>query len=229
MFENMAIRELAKLCGVSTRTLRYYEEIGLLKPARLENNYRTYDFDAVGRVEMILTLRRSGMRLEQIGELLAGSGSVERTLDAQRQSLLEEIGRLERSVAFIDEQRQLARLYRRHGPGRLFVEARDCRQYEVLRRVEKGELMVLLEYGEVGMAIEPGGEPDVYIVRAADRWQHARIASAFFTGERRIRRRQRAFAGLLEEGGCACKSLIHSRSCCLIGGEEVHLMWCEVE
>lgn len=65
------ISELAQLSGVSTRTLRYYDEIGLLKPAQVgENGYRGYDSAQVDRLQEILFYRQLGMPLEEIRNLL---------------------------------------------------------------------------------------------------------------------------------------------------------------
>ena len=52
------IKELSQLTGISIRTLRYYDEIGLLKPTRLtEAGYRLYDDKALERLQEILFLR----------------------------------------------------------------------------------------------------------------------------------------------------------------------------
>ncbi|WP_369817980.1 MerR family transcriptional regulator [Cellulomonas sp. Root485] len=55
------IGELARRTGVSTRLLRYYEEQGLITPARTTNTYRTYDEQDVARVEQVVGLVRAGV------------------------------------------------------------------------------------------------------------------------------------------------------------------------
>jgi len=68
----MKIQELAKITGVSTKTIRYYEEIGLLPaPARAENNYRQYSEQDVERVRLVVGARRLGLSLDEISEVLA--------------------------------------------------------------------------------------------------------------------------------------------------------------
>ncbi|GEL99336.1 MerR family transcriptional regulator [Cellulomonas terrae] len=57
----MKIGELARRTGVSTRLLRYYEEQGLISPARTTNTYRTYDEQEVARVEQVVGLVRAGV------------------------------------------------------------------------------------------------------------------------------------------------------------------------
>ncbi len=65
------IRELADLAGVTTRTLRWYDRIGLLKPAGTgENGYRLYGAAEVDRLQQILFYRALGVELAQIREAL---------------------------------------------------------------------------------------------------------------------------------------------------------------
>lgn len=69
--DDMLINELAKLSGVSARTLRYYDEIGLLKPTVIEQNgYRQYNQSDVDRLQQILFYRELDFKLEQIKALL---------------------------------------------------------------------------------------------------------------------------------------------------------------
>jgi len=65
------IHELARLAGVSTRTLRWYHQIGLLRPCRVgENGYRLYSGAQVNRLQHILFYRALGVELAQIGHML---------------------------------------------------------------------------------------------------------------------------------------------------------------
>ena len=66
------INKLAQLSGVSTRTLRYYDEIGLLKPARVTSaGYRVYEAPQVDALQQILFYRELGFSLADIKELLS--------------------------------------------------------------------------------------------------------------------------------------------------------------
>lgn len=66
------VGELARLSGVSPRTIRFYGEAGLLLPARVgENGYRAYGAAEVDRLQEILILRALGMKLARIAEILA--------------------------------------------------------------------------------------------------------------------------------------------------------------
>ncbi len=65
-------KQLADLAGVSIRTLHYYEEAGLLAPARRGNNYREYRSADVERLQHILLLKACGLRLTDIKAALDG-------------------------------------------------------------------------------------------------------------------------------------------------------------
>lgn len=66
------INKLAKLAGVSTRTLRYYDELGLLSPARMSSNgYRIYGHKEIDRLQQIFFYRELGVPLEEIKKILS--------------------------------------------------------------------------------------------------------------------------------------------------------------
>lgn len=67
----MYIHELAELSGISKRTLRYYDEIGLLVPVKnKETGYRIYHQQHIDQLQQILFYRELGMPLDQIKEVL---------------------------------------------------------------------------------------------------------------------------------------------------------------
>lgn len=67
----MRIGELADRTGSTTKTIRYYESIGLLPtPARTAAGYRTYPDDSVRRLDLIRDLQVGGFDLAAIGSLL---------------------------------------------------------------------------------------------------------------------------------------------------------------
>lgn len=69
------VKELAGLTGLTPRTLRYYDHIGLLRPQRgRENDYRLYGPEEVDRLQQILLYRDMGLPLEEIGRLLDAPG-----------------------------------------------------------------------------------------------------------------------------------------------------------
>lgn len=69
-----SIKQLAQLSGVSTRTLRFYDEIGLLKPAYYsENNYRFYEEEQLLLLQQILFYRELDFSLQDIQAVLSHS------------------------------------------------------------------------------------------------------------------------------------------------------------
>ena len=66
------VQKLGILAGVSTRTLRYYDEIGILKPARINSSgYRIYGQKEVDCLQQILFYREMGLELSAIKEILS--------------------------------------------------------------------------------------------------------------------------------------------------------------
>lgn len=97
------IGEFARIAQVSGRLLRYYDEIGLLKPAHVDvqSGYRYYMAEQLPRLNRILALKDLGLSLDQIGRMLDGAVSADEIRGmlmirkAQiEQSLREEVARL---------------------------------------------------------------------------------------------------------------------------------------
>jgi len=96
----MFIHELARTTGVSAKTIRYYESIGLMPdPGRADNNYRRYTPDAIERLRFIVSARSLGFNLTDIGEFL--SARDEGTLPCQRvlDSVEDRINEIDRRIA----------------------------------------------------------------------------------------------------------------------------------
>ncbi len=64
------IGEIAKLAGVSKRTIDYYTNLGLLRPLRSDNNYRYYTGDTLVRMKLIETMKLGRFTLEEIKDYL---------------------------------------------------------------------------------------------------------------------------------------------------------------
>lgn len=72
MTDDLRIGELAQTSGVPAKTIRFYEEIGLLPPAlRAENGYRLYHAEDIGRLRFIRNARSLGFTLDDLKEVLA--------------------------------------------------------------------------------------------------------------------------------------------------------------
>ena len=80
----LRIQEVAAEVGLTARSIRYYEEVGLLKPAaRSEGDYRLYDADDLERLRFIKGLRDdAGFSLAEIGQMLGDEAA--RTRNRER-------------------------------------------------------------------------------------------------------------------------------------------------
>ena len=68
----MKINELEDLLGVSKATIRYYEDQGLVTPLRMENGYRDYRDEEVQLFQKIIVLRKLGLSIPEIRDLIEG-------------------------------------------------------------------------------------------------------------------------------------------------------------
>ena len=102
----MHIREFASYTGVSVRTLHYYDEIGLLKPAFTDERtgYRFYDECSLLRMQEILFYGELDFSLKSIADILSSPGyKKEKALSAQKKLLTLKKERLERLISAIDD------------------------------------------------------------------------------------------------------------------------------
>lgn len=99
------IQKLGQLAGVSSRTLRYYDEIGILKPARINSSgYRIYGQAEVDRLQQILFYRELGVSLESIRDLMnAPSFNETIALREHREKLLDKRKQLDLLIANVDK------------------------------------------------------------------------------------------------------------------------------
>lgn len=79
----MNIKEAERLTGISRRNIRFYEQKGMLRPARNpENDYREYTPEDIQNLKYIRALRMVDMPLEEIQKVLAGKLSLEQAAGA---------------------------------------------------------------------------------------------------------------------------------------------------
>ncbi len=97
------VGELARMAGVSIRTLHHYDQIGLLPPTRrTESGHRLYTRADVERLQQILSLRQVGLPLEDIRTLLERSGSTRRVLEIHLAYLRERVAAERRLCARLE-------------------------------------------------------------------------------------------------------------------------------
>ena len=70
--EDLAISDVARVFGLRTSAIRYYEQIGILPPAMRKNGQRRYDNSVLFRLAVVQRARETGFTLEEIRELFFG-------------------------------------------------------------------------------------------------------------------------------------------------------------
>jgi DNA-binding transcriptional MerR regulator len=98
------VQRLGQIAGISTRTLRYYDEFGILKPARINSSgYRIYGQAEVDRLQQILFYRELGVSLESIKDIVtAPAFDGAQALRDHRQKLLEKREQLDLLIMNVD-------------------------------------------------------------------------------------------------------------------------------
>ncbi len=121
----LRIGDFSRLGQVSVRTLRLYDELDLLKPARIDRftGYRYYSVDQLPRLNRILMLKDLGFSLEQIGRMLTDNLSV----DEMRGMLLAKQAEIEQELA-----ESKARLERLSARLRQIEQEGQVSNYEVI-------------------------------------------------------------------------------------------------
>ena len=99
------ISELAKICGTTTHTLRYYDSEGVLCADRVdaESGYRYYSLDAVERFKKITFYKEMGFSLDEIKEIFSMSAEdAQQKLFAKKNELSAKVNKLNNNIAAID-------------------------------------------------------------------------------------------------------------------------------
>lgn len=99
------IKKLAEIAGVSTRTLRYYDEIGLLKPRRINSSgYRIYGEVEVNLLQQILFYRTMDMKLEDIQQIiLLNDFNIDKALENHYVQLVNKRKQIDQLIATIEK------------------------------------------------------------------------------------------------------------------------------
>lgn len=100
----MNIKEAEVATGVSKRNIRYYEQVGLIHPARnTENDYREYSQSDLETLKLIRGLRMIDMPLEQVKQVLQNKTTLQEAAVAHKQTLLAQKKRIELAISFCDD------------------------------------------------------------------------------------------------------------------------------
>ncbi|MGO4301401.1 MerR family transcriptional regulator [Leifsonia sp. RAF41] len=110
-----SIQDIARIAGTTSRTLRHYDAIGLLKPSRVGGNgYRYYDRNALVRLQRILLLRELGLGLDAVGSVLDDRTDAAPALRdhlawlrAERERLARQIASVESTIHAVEEGEEI--------------------------------------------------------------------------------------------------------------------------
>ncbi|MDV2856581.1 Cu(I)-responsive transcriptional regulator [Oceanimonas sp. CAM02] len=137
----MNISKVARLTGLTAKTLRYYESIGLIpEPERTDNGYRSYNDSLLRRIRFIKNAREAGFNLDECRELLILHDNECRTSAEVKALTLAKIAELEQRIAQMQQLLQGLRCLadQCHGdqqPECPIMEALDG--YKEVRSIEK--------------------------------------------------------------------------------------------
>lgn len=102
----MTATEFARRIGIARGSLRAYERLGLLSPPRTPRGWRLYGMAEVSRILEILALKRMGMDVANIAEILGGSpADLDRALAMQESSLTAQCERISAVLLLIEAAR----------------------------------------------------------------------------------------------------------------------------
>ena len=105
--EHLSPVEAARGLSVTVKALRLYETRGLVKPHRMANGWRAYGPEAMARLHQVLALKRLGLSLQRIADLLvAGGVGLDAVLGLQEQALAGDRARLDRALELIRTARR---------------------------------------------------------------------------------------------------------------------------
>ena len=166
------IGEFSRLSKVTVKALRYYDEMGLLKPARVDGltGYRLYTTAQLVPLQRIVALRQAGLSIEEITGVLAGQDATEVLRvrrEALRWELAEAVGRLSRLESILKQEDYFMKYQAvvRELPGCTVF----CREGMIPSYAEIGAFVV--QAGEECRAANPGlkcAEPDYCFVTYVD-------------------------------------------------------------
>lgn len=128
------VQKLGQLAGVSTRALRYYDEISLLKPSRINSSgYRIYGRAEVDRLQHILFYRELGISLDKIKEIVTDpSFNGSKALIEYREQLLDKRKQLNLLIANVEKTIEMTE-------GRIIMNDREKFEGFMQKRTDDNE------------------------------------------------------------------------------------------
>lgn len=120
--KGMTIGQFARRAGVSPDTARFYERLGLIRPQRLENNYRVYGPGELARIDFITKVRASGFSLSEVRKFVKMLSAGKRQCKDYAASARRKLDQLDEQIRVLQKARQELRRALRTCVG----EAEDC-------------------------------------------------------------------------------------------------------
>ncbi len=157
--------ELAKLCGVSVRTVQYYDTRGILPPSELsEGGRRLYTEADFKQMQIICFLKDLGFSLENIGKLLSEDNAEEvmvMLIEKQQQALQEELEQRQQKLLMLQSMKRALRSVDRVSVQTLgdvaqMVKHHNKRKKVLIRVVAVGVVMDIIEVGLLVYGIRSG-------------------------------------------------------------------------
>jgi effector-binding domain-containing protein len=144
----LKIGDFSKFSQISVKTLRFYDEIGLLKPGRVDEitGYRYYSADQLPRLNKIVSMKELGLSLEEIGLILLGNFSPEKTMDLLRIKHQETLARLQEEEVRLKKVEEWLRKVEKEG----IMPVYDV----ILKKIEAQRVVSVRDtipsYGDIG-------------------------------------------------------------------------------
>ncbi len=166
-----SISEMAKLSGVSVRTLHYYDEIGLLKPSEIipETGYRYYDENSMETLQQILFYRELDFPLKDIEVIMnASEYNKEDALLKQRELLMLKRRRLDKLIRLLSANLKGDTSVKDEPFTRRFVPARGSTQ-SLLCAKSRAEMEITMSFKEFDMN-EINDAKEKYVAEVKEKW-----------------------------------------------------------
>lgn len=227
-----SIKEIAEMYNVSTRTIRFYEEKGLILPKRLDNQYRVYDLACLDRLEMIISLKRSGLSLEKISALLNDELNNQEVYQQQKQVLDKKMKELKNAQQFIDEQLQMITLLNQHGLKNLFTVRIKRPENQLVQRWQITGKGVFVESDEhMGIGYDANTKEMIGLYQSSTQLYEQTCAFYFFVQDhvRSTKQFVEEMIDLLHEKAIVVQSPIYISTYGAISKDLVTLAWCKIE
>lgn len=181
------VQKLGKLAGISTRTLRYYDEIGILKPARINSSgYRIYGQAEIDRLQQILFYRELGVSLDHIKKIVTSpTFDAAHALQEHREKLLKKrkqldllIANVEKTIALIEGRMTMSNQEKFAGFKQSMIDENEQKYGKEIRK-KYGDATVEASNAKLMKMTEEDYEK----VTGLERQVKETLAQAFATGD----------------------------------------------